>query len=765
MTLRIDETVLTAYALGECSPEDVHEVELLLRRSAAARALVEELRELAAIAEEALLDEPALRDDQRQAIMDAAAARDRVETPVMAPVATPVLSPPPAGLERDDEVVPLRSRRRIWALRISAMGAVAAVALASVMVPLFSVGNAPVSRAPVGQSTASYGPVTQTDRDGRLETPTSLDDESTERLLSRLEGLQTRPTDRMSFDADGDRQGPTALSPAMKRRLIEEGRLAPDAGTEAGRTQQQQAKTDERRRRAALMARRSMEYRGDKGGEEAWTDEDKSRWSHAEDSIRKPTTSALGGETYNPISHNDFALVTDEPLSTFSTDVDTASYANVRRFLEHHTLPPASAVRIEELINYFDYGYAPPRGDAPFATHVEIASCPWNSGHRLARIGIKGKVVAEDALPPSNLVFLLDVSGSMSAQNKLPLVQQAIRLLVHELDERDRVAIVVYAGSSGLVLPSTSGDAPQTILRALDRLQAGGSTAGAAGIELAYQTAVANFIPGGSNRVILATDGDFNVGTSDQHALLELIEDRAKSGVFLTVLGFGMGNLADGTLEQLADHGNGNYAYIDDLDEARKVLVTERGGTTMTIAKDVKIQVEFNPLEVHAYRLIGYENRALAARDFDDDSKDAGEIGAGHTVTALYEIVPAGADLAVPGAPVLKYQQPTGTTAAAGSGELMTVKLRYKRPDEDRSQLISFPVTDGGTAWESASVDFRHAAAVAAFGMLLRDSPYAGEASWNMVENLAALGAARDPHGYRAAFRTLVARAHTMSMD
>jgi Ca-activated chloride channel family protein len=419
-------------------------------------------------------------------------------------------------------------------------------------------------------------------------------------------------------------------------------------------------------------------------------------------------------------------------------------------------------VRIEELINYFDYDYAPPEGEEPFSTHVTVASCPWNPQHRLARIGIQGRVIDEDALPPSNLVFLLDVSGSMAAGNKLPLVKQAIELLVRELDERDRVAIVVYAGASGLALPSTSGADTTTILRALDRLEAGGGTAGAAGIQLAYQTAVANFIEGGANRVILATDGDFNVGVSDQGELIELIEDRARSGVHLSVLGFGMGNLQDGTLEQIADHGNGHYAYIDDLDEARKVLVTERGGTLVTIAKDVKIQVELNPMEVHAYRLIGYENRALEARDFDDDRKDAGEIGAGHSVTALYEIVPAGADLAVPGAPVLKYQRPTGTTDAAASGELMTVKLRYKQPDEQRSRLITVPVRDGGAAWGTVDHDFRFAAAVACFGMLLRDDPYRGEASWSLITELVARTVASKPQPLRAEFLELAARAQQL---
>ncbi len=725
MTRAIDETVLTAYALGECTPEEATEVEALLRRSPSARDMVEQLRELAALAEEALLEEPELHDDQRQRILDAAEARDRLEAPVLPPVATPVPLPPP---EREEpQVVELpekpRSRRRIWALRVTALGAVAAVFLGGAFVSMVSVRmNAPsVSKL---SSSASYGPPTSTASDG-------------DELSSLMSELEPYPSGQAS-PGHGAAEWRGLDGNSARDRAASSGNIDPITGM----------KTYDKPRYRLIQV----------GGDDFGVQKERREKEAAE---RMGEVAAT--EQYNPISHNDYELVTDEPLSTFSIDVDTASYSNVRRFLEHHTLPPASAVRIEELINYFDYGYAPPVGDAPFATHVEIASCPWQPEHRLARIGIKGQVIDEGELPPSNLVFLLDVSGSMSAQNKLPLLQQAIRLLVHELDERDRVSIVVYAGSSGLVLPATSGEDDGAILKALGRLSAGGSTAGGAGIQLAYETATAICIEGGGNRVIFATDGDFNVGETDQGELLELIEDRAKSGVFLTVLGFGMGNIQDGTLEQLADHGNGNYAYIDDLDEARKVLVTERGGTMVTIAKDVKIQVEFNPMEVHAYRLIGYENRSLAARDFDDDTKDAGEIGAGHTVTALYEVVPAGTDLAVHGSPILKYQKPQNTTEAAASGELMTVKLRYKQPDAQRSELLSFGVTDGGIAWEHASEDFRHAAGVAAFGMLLRDSPHSGQASWAMVQHLARGGAARDPHGYRAEFRALVSRALELS--
>ena len=462
-------------------------------------------------------------------------------------------------------------------------------------------------------------------------------------------------------------------------------------------------------------------------------------------------------EAYDHLTDNPFLAVGPNPLSTFSIDVDTASYANVRRFLQQGTLPPADAVRIEELINYFNYDYDAPTGDDPFATHVEVAGCPWAPDHRLARIGLKGMQISEDERPPSNLVFLLDVSGSMSSSNKLPLLKQAMKLLTNQLGHNDHIAMVVYAGAAGMVLPSTACDDDQAILGALDRLQAGGSTAGGAGIQLAYETAMDNFIEGGINRVILATDGDFNVGTTDRGSLVRMIEEKAKSGVFLTVLGFGMGNIKDATLEQLADKGNGNYAYIDSIDEARKVLVEEMGGTLVTIAKDVKIQVEFNPAEVTAYRLIGYENRILAAEDFNDDTKDAGEIGAGHTVTALFEIVPVGVAIDLPGVDDLKYQRSRNRRGA--SDEMLTLKLRYKQPDGDTSKLLTFPVTDDGHGYVAASDDFKFAASVAAYGMLLRDSPHKGTASFDGVIELAGEGLGEDSHGYRAQFIELARKA------
>ncbi|MCH9034092.1 MAG: VWA domain-containing protein [Planctomycetes bacterium] len=460
------------------------------------------------------------------------------------------------------------------------------------------------------------------------------------------------------------------------------------------------------------------------------------------------------------MAENPFLMVTQSPLSTFSIDVDTASYANVRRFLTAGRLPPAGAVRIEEMINYFNYDYPLPTGDDPFSVNIEVADCPWNADHRLARIGIKGWEFDDEDRPTANLVFLIDVSGSMQQPNKLPLVKKSLELLVSELADDDQVAMVVYAGASGLVLDSTPCKTRSTIFDALDRLQAGGGTNGAAGIQLAYDVAEENFIEGGINRVILATDGDFNVGVTSRDDLTSLIEEKAKTGVFLSVLGFGMGNLKDATLETLADKGNGNYAYIDTLAEAQKVLIEQMGGTLITIAKDVKIQVEFNPLVVSAYRLIGYENRLLAARDFNDDTKDAGEIGAGHTVTAFYEIVPVGIEPDLPDVDPLKYQEFAGEPSeAAETGELMTVKLRYKQPDGDTSKLIEIPVVDQGWTLDDASDDFVFAASVASFGMLLRGSEHRGAFTYDDVLEMAESAMREDALGYRSEFVDLVYRA------
>jgi secreted protein with Ig-like and vWFA domain len=475
-------------------------------------------------------------------------------------------------------------------------------------------------------------------------------------------------------------------------------------------------------------------------------------------------------ESYQAISSNKFQKVTDAPLSTFSIDVDTASYANVRRFLNAGLRPPAEAVRLEELVNYFTYEEAPPQDGKPFAVKVDLTAAPWNPEHRLARIVLKGKEIAAAQRPVSNLVFLVDVSGSMADPNKLPLVQQSLRLLTDQLTENDRVSLVTYAGSTAVVLPSTNGQEKAKIRSAIDALNSNGSTNGAGGLTLAYQQAAAHFIKDGVNRVILATDGDFNVGISSHEELLTLIQDKAKSGVFLSVLGYGTGNLKDDTMELLADKGNGNYAYIDSISEARKALVEQMSGTLVTIAKDVKIQIEFNPAVVQSWRLLGYENRLLAKEDFNDDKKDAGEIGAGHQVTALYEIVPVGVvDQNLPVVDGLKYQQVPAVTApkveptpAALTGELMNVKLRYKEPAGEVSQLLEVPVKNDAVPFDQISQEARWATAVAAFAQRLRGETNAITLTWEQIRQLARSAKGPDALGYRGEFLQLIDKAEAV---
>lgn len=446
------------------------------------------------------------------------------------------------------------------------------------------------------------------------------------------------------------------------------------------------------------------------------------------------------------------------PLSTFSIDVDTASYSNVRRFLENDLTPPADAVRIEEMVNYFSYELPEPDGSVPFSVTTEIARCPWNKNNYLAMIALQGKKVENKDLPKSNLVFLLDVSGSMDDPMKLPLLKSSFQLLVEQLGENDRVSIVVYAGASGLVLEGARGDEKERILAALDRLEAGGSTAGAAGIELAYSTAKKNFISGGNNRIILATDGDFNVGVSSESELTRLIKKKSKEGIFLSVLGFGTGNIKDNKMEALADNGNGNYAYIDSLMEAKKVLVNEMGSTLLTIAKDVKIQVEFNPAKVKEYRLVGYDNRILRNEDFDDDTKDAGEIGAGHNVIAFYEIVPYSSGETAED-PQLKYQ--TTELRQEWENEWMEVRLRYKNQDSDTSEKIVHTITDQHVV-DNPSDNFAFASAVAEFGLILKNSEYKGDSSLRSVRDRAEAAMGDDSEGYRRNFLQLVNKAITL---
>ena len=472
-------------------------------------------------------------------------------------------------------------------------------------------------------------------------------------------------------------------------------------------------------------------------------------------------------ESYAPIQGNTFKQVADEPLSTFSIDVDTASYANVRRFLRAGQLPPPDAVRVEEMVNYFPYDYAPPKGQTPFAVHVESAACPWAPAHALVRIALKGKSLDAEQRPPCNLVFLIDVSGSMMPDNKLPLVKKSIQLLARQLDARERVTLAVYAGAAGLVLPPTPASDLATIDAAVENLQAGGSTAGGAGIRLAYDEARQSFLPDGNNRVVLCTDGDFNVGVSSNADMTKLIEENRNNGVFLTVLGFGMGNYKDDRLETLADKGNGNYAYVDSFSEARKVLAEQAAGTLFAIAKDVKLQIEFNPAQVSAYRLVGYENRLLAKEDFNDDKKDAGELGAGHAVTAFYEVVPVGAE-AAPGVDPLKYQpaadKPAATRRRANDNpEWLTVKLRYKLPKADRSAKIEVPFAGSAAPFAEASTDFRFAAGVATAGLMLRGDRSTTDLGFDDVAAWTAAAVGTDLGGHRREFLGLLRNAAALA--
>ena len=473
-----------------------------------------------------------------------------------------------------------------------------------------------------------------------------------------------------------------------------------------------------------------------------------------------PQTRITTNESYSPITELPFKAVTSAPLSTFASDVDAASYANVRKFITEGQLPPADAVRIEEMVNYFSYSYPDPEAGEVFSMTTELANCPWKDGHQLLRVGIKTREIPKEDLPDNNLVFLIDVSGSMGSDDKLPLLQKSLRLLVENLNEQDRVAIVVYASATGLVLESTKGTDKHKILRAIDNLSAGGSTAGGAGLKLAYKVAAENFKKGENNRVILATDGDFNVGLSSDDEMIKLIEEKRETGVFLTVLGFGTGNLQDSKMEKIADHGNGNYAYIDNLMEAQKVLVNEMGATLNAVAKDTKFQIEFNPIQVRAYRLIGYENRMLADEDFNDDTKDAGDVGSGHSVTAIYEIIPTASteELEAPPVDPLKYQRKVGLEDGSVVNEFATLKIRYKAPDADESVLRTKVIPTFSGEGEMSD-DFKFICGVLEAGMLLRNSDYIGTSSFDEAKELARAGKGEDENGYRGEFIRLISLA------
>jgi Ca-activated chloride channel homolog len=739
MNINPDDPKWTAYVLGELNDAERAQVEKELESSAVAREVVEEIRLATDLLRHELTQEQAvaLAPEQRRAITTAAAP------PVEA------LYKRPGGRR-----LPLQFSRPMfrWA------GLAASVAAGLLIVATLSVPSLRSRRATsVAQETAVPA------RESQREESASKDkDKINLAALSRDKLEAARKTSEAagavqeSLQVQQWQQGQQGQQGQQPQQSAIGGSLrAVTAGT-LGQDQIDSLPVNGRRVDSPLplssLAENKTLPTAPPAGAPA---------AVAADRVIQPP---FNTETYDLISDNPFIRVAQDSLATFSIDVDTASYANIRRFLSMNQLPPKDSVRIEEMINYFSYDYPSPNGQRPIATYTEVAAAPWKPEHRLVRIGIKGKDIDMDKRPPSNLVFLVDVSGSMATPEKLPMLKTAMKLMVEKLGERDHVAIVTYAGASGVHLRSTSGDKKEVINSAIESLNSGGSTNGGAGILLAYETATSNFIRGGTNRVILATDGDFNVGITNQGDLIRLIEEKAKSGVFLSVLGFGMGNYKDSTLEKLADEGNGNYAYIDTMNEARKVLVEEMSGTLLTIAKDVKIQVEFNPAQVNAYRLIGYENRALRHQDFNDDKKDAGDMGAGQTVTALFEVVPRGVnDVQISAVDQLKYQQRAMDSAVrVANREILNVRVRYKEPDGNTSQLMETPVIDRGTVFNNASSDFRFAAAVASFGMVLRDSPHKGQSTMDSVIEIAEKSRGVDKNGYRDEFVQLARKARAL---
>ncbi|MEA2710813.1 MAG: Ca-activated chloride channel [Phycisphaerales bacterium] len=737
-----DEMKLTAYALDELSASERAAAEARVRNDAAARAEVEKIRDVAKLLSSELAAEPA---------------------PVVKPI----------------EMPQQRRRRLRWGGRLAIAAAVSVVVggiAFSVLAPSLNRAREASIRAQDASNLRQMEqPQLLSSNDNRGTYPrTATPPQSQERQVNSQPTPMASAVDGKGVnDAEGSKAGdqsealnalPTPALPLLKSTGGYAVLTAPSSNAEKdtfGRDTNAQINRNNFTSRLRYSYQNPYEGTAAVGSGFELNQSPRSEFAVTDDVNQAKHNT----EAYDRVVDNAFLDVMQNPLSTFSIDVDTASYANVRRFLSSGQRPPKDAVRIEEMVNYFPYDYAPPAksDERPFATHVEIADCPWQPEHRLVRVGIKGKEIAADKRPASNLVFLLDVSGSMQPENRLPMVKRSMRLLLDQLNAEDRVAIVVYAGTSGLVLPSTacSEGAKDQIRNAIETLSAGGSTNGEQGIQLAYSVAKQNFVQGGTNRVILCTDGDFNVGVTNQGDLTRIIEEKAKAGVFLSVLGYGMGNLKDSTMEKLADKGNGNYAYIDTLNEAKKVLVEQMSGTLVTIAKDVKIQIEFNPAVVESYRLIGYENRLLAKEDFNDDKKDAGEIGAGHSVTALYEVTPVGKQPDTkPAVDSLKYQKPASaaTTGRGGddSGEMLTLKLRYKQPDGDTSALIETPVKDTGGTFAKSSRDFKFASSVAAFGMILRDSPHKGRATYPAVQEWAEDGVGEDKGGYRQEFLELV---------
>lgn len=732
MSIDRDDPRLTAYALGELPEKEAAEVEAVIEKDPALKAEVESIRQVAEKLKTTLAAEPLPGNESK-------------------PESKPVQ---PVKTEN-------KRRGRRWAL---AGGSVVAVVLVFVVfvLPAMQRAREAARQAHLVDSATSWGyPDMPASDDTGSEPPSAEAPQAEEPFEAAADSDGSMAGVAPGYSANGPARGKQMPGMRMGGMGMEGGMGAGMGSAPAGGT---------------MGPGMGMMGMGGGGGVRSgqlptsfyMTDDIQyvpdGEQPSPNPSIRRPD-GRFNTETYDKIVENEFKRVSEHPLSTFSIDVDTTSYSMVRSMLTTEgRMPPPGAVRLEELINYFDYAYEPPTDEKPFATHVDAAKCPWNDKHNLVRIGLKGKIIAKEQRDPANLVFLLDVSGSMNQPNKLPLLKTAMTRLVENLNEQDRVAIAVYAGAAGLVLPSTPCSDKQKIIDALARLNAGGSTNGGAGIQLAYATAAANFIEGGVNRVILCTDGDFNIGMTNQSELISMIEKKAKDNIFLTVLGFGMGNYKDSTLEKLADKGNGNYGYIDTEGEADKLLVEGLSGTLVTIAKDVKIQVEFNPHHVKAYRLLGYENRMLKKEDFNDDTKDAGEIGAGHTVTALYELIPADSEeeVAAPKVDELKYQKDVEKTDAARSDELLTVKLRYKEPDGDTSKLLSFPVKNEIVEFDAANVDLKFASAVAAFGMLLRDSQFKGTANYEQVLGWAKSSLGEDEFNYREEFLGLIRAAQSL---
>jgi len=788
MKINIDDPRLTAYALGELNPTEREEIEKFLHNNEEAKAYVDEIRDLGGILENSL-EKESMPDRQSE-----------------------VTIPGVVGSERN--VFKPHWSRKLISYPV-AMGAIAALLLV-VFMPVYLNDSSVLMPREESRDRDLYRVSTVDKNEGSAE-GNELLTESSAAFAQEVEeevkslGKEKNDMDRQPVAANqvaapaqakpevrslpGAKGEVTKRSPAIPGNSVDE--MEGDGATVS--KFEVVSDKDDRYMKANAVSATGMEMQKvpmslSAMGEDFLQDagstsvKDLKRYQAEGSDVRMksmlpyPAPPILeespvrngrpdfNTEAYDRILENAFLAVQENPLSTFSIDVDTASYANMRRFINGGQLPPKGAVRIEELINYFSYDYPEPEanGEEPFSAAMEVGPAPWKEGHQLVRIGLRGESVSVDERPKANLVFLLDVSGSMNSPNKLPLVKQAMKVLVEHLQPEDRVAIAVYAGASGLVLPSTPIKKKREIFGALERLSAGGSTNGGMGIQLAYDVAKAHFVKDGVNRVILCTDGDFNVGTTNQGSLVELIEEKAKTGTFLTVLGFGMGNYKDSTLEKLADHGNGNYGYVDSLAEAKKLLGSQIDGTLVAIAKDVKIQVEFNPASVKAYRLIGYENRVLAKEDFNDDTKDAGEIGAGHTVTALYEIVPMDVDIELPPVDLLKYQKPLARLKTKNRDiekELLTLKLRYKEPTGDTSELMEIPLLANEPTLDEVSKDFKFAAAVAGFGMLLRDSDYKGDLSLDRVIELAGQGLGSDEKGERMEFLSIVKQVRDMHRE